>query len=113
MILEARGVSIRYPGSARLILYAVYWRFGGGEVFAVVGASGSGKSTLANALLGRSAPGSGHVRRDGADPPGARASVGSTAARAARGRLGGHKAGSALRSSSKLAGACSKSSDFI
>lgn len=65
MILEARGVSIRYPGSARLILDAVDARVTGGELVAVVGPNGSGKTSLTRALLGTIAPVAGQVQLDG------------------------------------------------
>jgi ATP-binding cassette subfamily B protein len=51
--LEARGLTIRYPGSERLALDAVSFRLEPGELVAVVGPVGCGKTTLARAI-GRS-----------------------------------------------------------
>ncbi|HET7024593.1 MAG TPA: ABC transporter ATP-binding protein [Gemmatimonadales bacterium] len=65
MILEARGVSARYPGSARLVLDAVDIRVAAGELVAVVGPNGSGKTSLTRALLGTIPPVGGTVLLDG------------------------------------------------
>jgi ATP-binding cassette subfamily B protein len=48
--LEARGLTIRYPGSERLALDAVSFRLEPGELVAVVGPVGCGKTTLVRAL---------------------------------------------------------------
>jgi ATP-binding cassette subfamily B protein len=48
--LEARGLTIRYPGSERLALDAVSFRLEPGELVAVVGPVGCGKTSLVRAL---------------------------------------------------------------
>jgi ATP-binding cassette subfamily B protein len=48
--LEARNLSVRYPGSERLALNAVSFRLEPGELVAVVGPVGCGKTTLARAI---------------------------------------------------------------
>lgn len=52
MKLEARHLSVRYPGAARAALDDVSFQVPGGTLFAVLGPNGSGKSTLTRALLG-------------------------------------------------------------
>lgn len=52
MILEAREVTVRYPGAERPALDRVRAGLGGGELIAIVGPNGSGKTTLIRALLG-------------------------------------------------------------
>lgn len=65
MILEARGVSVSYPRSARPALDGADCRVAPGELVAVVGPNGSGKTSLTRALLGVVRPTSGEVRLDG------------------------------------------------
>jgi len=48
--LEARGLTIRYPGSERLALDAVSFRLEPGELVAVVGPVGCGKTSLVRAI---------------------------------------------------------------
>lgn len=55
------------PNSDRPILKHVTFELAAGEVLAVIGPSGSGKSTLCRLITGIWAPGSGHVRLDGAE----------------------------------------------
>jgi len=63
--VQVDGVSVRYPGGARLALDAVSLLLPAGSCTALVGASGAGKSTLADLLLGLIAPDSGGLRVDG------------------------------------------------
>lgn len=65
MILEAQGVSTRYPGGTQLVLDSVDVRVSAGELVAVVGPNGSGKTSLTRALLGTIAPTAGTVLLDG------------------------------------------------
>jgi len=51
-LLDARAISVRYPGAARAAVSEVSLSLGPGEALALVGESGSGKSTLARALIG-------------------------------------------------------------
>ncbi len=64
MILEAVGVTVRYPGAERPALEEVSCGLAEGELLAVVGPNGGGKSTLVRALLGTVplAAGEAHVR---------------------------------------------------
>jgi len=52
MILEARGITVRYRRRATVALSAVSCEVSGSELVAVVGPNGSGKTTLIRALLG-------------------------------------------------------------
>jgi len=65
VLLEARGLTVRYAGLTALDDAALELR--GGEVHALVGANGSGKSTLLKALAG--AIDAGEVRVDGVAVP--------------------------------------------
>lgn len=52
MILEARAITVRYPGSDVPALDRVSLRVEAGRLVALVGPNGSGKTTLIRALLG-------------------------------------------------------------
>ncbi|MEI6110677.1 MAG: ABC transporter ATP-binding protein [Cyanobium sp. ELA712] len=49
-VVEARGLTVRYPGAARSSLDGLSFRIEAGELVAVVGPVGCGKTTLARAL---------------------------------------------------------------
>jgi len=49
-VVEARGLTVRYPGAARPTLEGLSFRINAGELVAVVGPVGCGKTTLARAL---------------------------------------------------------------
>lgn len=49
---ETRGLTVRYPGSARPALADVDFAVEPGTLYAILGPNGSGKSTLMRALLG-------------------------------------------------------------
>jgi ATP-binding cassette subfamily B protein len=49
-VVEARGLTVRYPGAARPTLDGLSFRIEAGELVAVVGPVGCGKTTLARAL---------------------------------------------------------------
>ncbi len=59
MILEAKGITVQYPGSLRPVLDGVSCAVGPGELLAIVGPNGSGKTTLLRGLLGLVDPTSG------------------------------------------------------
>ena len=61
MILEARNLTIQYPGSERPALDAVSCAVDAGELLAVVGPNGSGKTTLLRGLLGLVEPTAGQA----------------------------------------------------
>jgi ribose transport system ATP-binding protein len=61
--LEARAVTVDYPGVRALDAVSIVFR--GGEIHAVVGENGAGKSTLMKVLSGSVAPTDGEVRLDG------------------------------------------------
>ena len=63
VVLEAEGVTVRFPGAAAPVLDDVSLRIVGPERVAVVGPNGSGKTTLLRVILGRLAPERGTVRR--------------------------------------------------
>lgn len=52
MNLEARGITVQYPGAVRAALEDVSFQVPRGTLCAVLGPNGSGKSTLTRALLG-------------------------------------------------------------
>lgn len=58
MIIDARDVSVRYPGSSAPALDSVSLSLAAGELVAIGGPNGSGKTTLLRAVLGL-------ARRDG------------------------------------------------
>jgi ATP-binding cassette subfamily B protein len=49
-VVEARGLTVRYPGAARPTLAGLTFRIEAGELVALVGPVGCGKTTLARAL---------------------------------------------------------------
>jgi len=52
MILEAKEITVHYPGSPRPALDRVSCAVGPGQLLAIVGPNGSGKTTLLRGLLG-------------------------------------------------------------
>lgn len=67
-VIEARGVSFRYPGRERMVLDECSIAIQRGERVLLVGPSGGGKSTLAALLGGLRDPSSGVLLLDGLDP---------------------------------------------
>jgi ATP-binding cassette subfamily B protein len=65
--LEARGLTVRYPGAPRPALVDVSFRVEPGELVAVVGPVGCGKTTLARALGRMVELGEGELFLDGVD----------------------------------------------
>jgi iron complex transport system ATP-binding protein len=65
VILEAEGLTVRYPATARPALDGVSCRVGASELVAVAGPNGSGKTTLVRALSGLVRPERGAVRVQG------------------------------------------------
>lgn len=65
MILEASGLTVRYPGLRAAALEDVGLRLEDRRLIAVVGPNGSGKTTLLRALTGAMAPSSGRVLLEG------------------------------------------------
>jgi len=65
MRIEARGVTVRYPGAERAALDGVDLDVRSGSFHAVIGPNGSGKSTLMRALLGRLDPRAGQALLEG------------------------------------------------
>ena len=68
-VLEARGLSVRYPGADAPVLDGFDLSVADGEFVALVGGSGVGKSTLLRVLAGLLAPERGEVRLDTAVAP--------------------------------------------
>ena len=68
MILEARGLTVRYPGASAPALDQVTLGVGAGELVALVGPNGCGKTTLMRALLGIVPVESGEAVIDGRGP---------------------------------------------
>src|SRR5690606_2742270 len=64
MSIVARGVSVRYPGSAAVAVDRVSLSLDPGELLVVAGPNGSGKSSLFRALLGMLPLEHGEVRID-------------------------------------------------
>jgi iron(III) transport system ATP-binding protein len=64
-VLEARGLSKRYPGADDYALRDVAISIGSGEVVAVVGESGCGKTTLLRLIAGLETPTSGEIMLGG------------------------------------------------
>ncbi|MGP5267564.1 ATP-binding cassette domain-containing protein [Brachybacterium alimentarium] len=65
--LQARDVTVTYPGAPAPALRAASFRADRGEMVALVGVNGAGKTTLVSALMGTVLPDSGAVEIDGAD----------------------------------------------
>lgn len=65
MILEARGLAVRYPGVSIRALDGVSLTVMPGQLLAVAGPNGSGKTTLVRALLGHVAAEAGEALLDG------------------------------------------------
>jgi ABC-type protease/lipase transport system fused ATPase/permease subunit len=64
--IEVDGLTIRAPGSDRILLNKLSFTVEPGTIVALVGPSGAGKSTLLRALAGAIDPDEGEVRVDGA-----------------------------------------------
>ena len=64
--IEVAGVTVRAPGSDRVLLNNISFTVEAGEVVALIGPSGAGKSTLLRVLTGALNPDEGEVRIDGA-----------------------------------------------
>jgi iron(III) transport system ATP-binding protein len=65
VVLQARGLSKRYPGSASDALRHVDLSVSSGEVVAVVGESGCGKTTLLRLIAGLETPTAGEIMLGG------------------------------------------------
>jgi ABC-type cobalamin/Fe3+-siderophores transport system ATPase subunit len=65
MILQANGVTVRYPAATVNALSEAEFSIGAGELVAVVGPNGGGKTTLVRALLGLAPLAQGTVTLDG------------------------------------------------
>uniref|UniRef100_UPI0035B2BCC9 type I secretion system permease/ATPase n=1 Tax=Sphingomonas sp. TaxID=28214 RepID=UPI0035B2BCC9 len=63
--VSVAGVTVRAPGSDRLLLKSVSLTASPGEIVALIGPSGAGKSTLLRVIAGAIAPDAGEVRIDG------------------------------------------------
>ncbi|BDC50549.1 sugar ABC transporter ATP-binding protein [Bryobacterales bacterium F-183] len=66
-VLEARGVSVQYPGT--LALSNVTYSLRRGQIGALIGENGAGKSTLVRVLAGITQPTSGQLVCDGSPLP--------------------------------------------
>ncbi|MEB3199033.1 MAG: ABC transporter ATP-binding protein [Synechococcaceae cyanobacterium] len=66
-VIEARGLTVHYPGSARPALDDLSFRIDSGEILAIVGPIGCGKTTLARALGRMVEVESGQLFLDGVD----------------------------------------------
>ncbi len=64
--IEVNGVTVRAPGSDRVLLSDMSFTVEAGQIVALIGPSGSGKSTLLRVLAGALDPDEGEVRIDGA-----------------------------------------------
>jgi ATP-binding cassette subfamily B protein len=64
---EFRDVSFAYPGSSRLVLDRVSFRFDAGERIALIGENGAGKTTLVKLLARLYDPTAGAILLDGVD----------------------------------------------
>ena len=64
MIVEASGITFRYPGSVELALDDLSLNVASGELFGLLGPNGAGKSTLISMLTGLRRPDAGSVRYD-------------------------------------------------
>ena len=64
--IEVDGLTVRAPGSDRVLLDDLSFTIEPGQIVALVGPSGAGKSTLLRALAGAIEPDAGEVRVDGA-----------------------------------------------
>jgi len=69
-VIELRGVSYAYPGSAGPAVSGIDLTVAPGELVAVIGPSGCGKSTLLRLIAGFVAPQTGQVLLDGEDVTG-------------------------------------------
>lgn len=66
-MIEASGVSFKYPGQTVLALSDVTATVRPGEIVGIVGPNGSGKSTLSRMFKGLLLPSGGTLRVDGFD----------------------------------------------
>jgi NitT/TauT family transport system ATP-binding protein len=71
-LIEAKGISIQFPGAERPVMTNVELEIERGEFAAIVGASGAGKSTLLRVIAGLLPPSSGVVAQHFTPAPGRR-----------------------------------------